>query len=339
MADRDVQLDNARGILITLVVVGHVIAQVDTGPSDVLNSWIYTFHMPAFVALAGYFSRSYVGSGRQLRSLVTKLIVPYVLFQLVLALVEAVLDGERFDPHLVVPAFSMWFLLALFAWRLATPVLRQLRAPLLVAVLIAVLAPLADSLDQQLSAARMLSFLPFFVLGLVVRPGALGLLRTRGAQVLGLAVLAGGLGAMVVAAPRFSRSLLHLNGSYADLGEAGLHAVVVRTVILVAGLAGTAALIAASPRRPTFLATLGQRSLTIYLWQAVVVLIVMKTDLLDGWSSGAGLALAVVASVVATLVLGSAPVARVTDAVTGAVGGLLVRPQVERTDEATSAAR
>src|SRR5699024_1523107 len=206
-------------------------------------------------------------------------------------------------------------------------------------VLIAVLAPLADSLDQQLSAARMLSFLPFFVLGLVVRPGALALLRTRGAQVLGLAVLAGGLGAMVVAAPRFSRSLLPLSGCSAGLGEAALDAGVSRTVFLVAGPAGTAALIAASPRRPPFLATLGQRSLTIYLWQAVVVLIVMKTDLLDGWSSGAGLALAVVASVVATLVLGSAPVARVTDAVTGAVGGLLVRPQVERTDEAASAAR
>lgn len=323
--NRDVHLDNARGVLITLVVVGHVIAQIDTAASDVLNSWIYVFHMPAFVALAGYFSRSYAGNPRQLKSLVTKLLVPYVVFQVLLAVVDLVFDGGTFDPHLVVPAFSMWFLLALFTWRLLTPVLRQLRAPLAVAVAVSVLAPFADSLDQQLSAARMLSFLPFFVLGLVVRPGLLEMLRTRRAAVLGGAALLAGLAAMVVAAPRFSRSLLHMSGSYADLGEPGLYAALVRVVILGAGLAGAAAVIAVSPRRSTFLAELGRRSLTIYLWQAVLVLIFMKSDLADTWDTTLGLVLAVVGAILLTLLLGSGPVTRLTDAMTAPLGRLLVR--------------
>ena len=42
---------------------------------------VYTFHMPAFILISGYFSRSYTGRPDQLRRLLTGIAVPYVVFE------------------------------------------------------------------------------------------------------------------------------------------------------------------------------------------------------------------------------------------------------------------
>src|SRR4029077_11373781 len=52
--ERDSVIDNARFILIVLVVLGHFLTTMQGSPAlDVLYAWIYMFHMPAFVFLSG----------------------------------------------------------------------------------------------------------------------------------------------------------------------------------------------------------------------------------------------------------------------------------------------
>ena len=67
---RDPWLDNTKLVLITLVVVGHGWALLSHSP---LTSWLYDFlylwHMPAFLVVTGYLSRSFGWNRRQLRSL------------------------------------------------------------------------------------------------------------------------------------------------------------------------------------------------------------------------------------------------------------------------------
>lgn len=53
--------DNARFLLMVLVVFGHLLQ-----PFTIQNQWynklylfIYTFHMPAFIFISGYFSESF----------------------------------------------------------------------------------------------------------------------------------------------------------------------------------------------------------------------------------------------------------------------------------------
>jgi len=73
-------LDNARFVLISLVVVGHLLEQLaDQGPmAAALYRWIYLFHMPAFVLISGAVSKSTLTRRRAL-ALVTGLLLPYVL--------------------------------------------------------------------------------------------------------------------------------------------------------------------------------------------------------------------------------------------------------------------
>src|SRR5699024_7607197 len=64
-SSRDPAIDNARALLITLVVVGHLLNMISSTSGEVLYLWIYSFHMPAFVAVSGYLSRSFANKPRQ----------------------------------------------------------------------------------------------------------------------------------------------------------------------------------------------------------------------------------------------------------------------------------
>ena len=78
---RDFYFDNAKFILMFFVVFGHLLqSYIDT---DVFISYIYrliyTFHMPAFILVSGYFAKGIYEKG-YIRHITKKLIVPYVIF-------------------------------------------------------------------------------------------------------------------------------------------------------------------------------------------------------------------------------------------------------------------
>jgi len=57
---RDPWLDNAKMTLVTLVVIGHFWAVLpDTTFNDHFYDFLYLWHIPAFVFVTGYLSRSF----------------------------------------------------------------------------------------------------------------------------------------------------------------------------------------------------------------------------------------------------------------------------------------
>ena len=87
-AARDPHIDNVKGVLIVLVVLGHTVGQM-TGShpaAGTLYAWIYQFHMPAFALLCGLLTTSGPLDGPRSAGLVRTLLVPYVLFQLAMGL-------------------------------------------------------------------------------------------------------------------------------------------------------------------------------------------------------------------------------------------------------------
>ncbi|MEH6945300.1 acyltransferase family protein, partial [Bacillus sp. JJ722] len=79
---------------------------------------IYTFHMPAFVLISGFFARGIFHKGYFLQ-LIKKLIIPYFIFQGAYSIYYYFIDVESsivltpFDPH-----WSLWFLMSLFFWNI-----------------------------------------------------------------------------------------------------------------------------------------------------------------------------------------------------------------------------
>lgn len=334
---RDPFLDNARGLLITMVVVGHTLESFDVLDQvvpDMVYTAIYSFHMAAFVVISGFLSRSYRNEPRQLRRLLTSIVIPYLIFQMVHEVAKHFLEGRNLELQLFLPAWTLWFLLALLMWRLLSPLLRSLRHPLLIAVAVSVIAPLDPDLDSTFTLGRMTGMLPFFVLGLVSTPETLARIKAFPRRWLGGAVMVAALLCALVLRKQVPASWFFLRSAY-DEDASVLFSVAVHLGALVTGVVGTIGLLLITPRGRSALSVLGTRSLTIYLLHPVLLLPIRYADELPAWLSTwwAGLLLVPV-GVALTLLLGSSYVARATRWVTDPpIGQLLI------TDPADDAGR
>ena len=69
-------------VLVTLVVVGHSIGLVEaTQGSHWVYDFIYFWHIPAFVFVSGYLSKSFEWDRRRMKSLLYTLAIPYLIFE------------------------------------------------------------------------------------------------------------------------------------------------------------------------------------------------------------------------------------------------------------------
>jgi len=310
---RDPYLDNIKAVLICLVAIGHTIGQfiLAVPGATTVYTWVYLFHMPAFVLLCGVLTTSPDIDGRRVASMVRTLVVPCAVFQvLYLAYFEHV--GTQniawTVDRLLTPVYHLWFLASLFVWRVAAPFLTRLRGAVPIAVLVSLAAGLSTSLGEPLSLDRTAALLPVFVIGLVLGRRALHLPTSPIARVTAVAVLLGSFPAAAAFHDHFGRGWLFWRSTYQQLGYGIVEGSLIRLLMLVWALLLTAAVFVLVPRRRTVLTACGEHSMYPYLLHAFLVQAF-------GWShldvtTPAQAVLAVVAAVAGTAVLASPPVRR-----------------------------
>ena len=163
MSTRNYRIDRAKGILIFLVVLGHLLARTSPWESPILGApmyFIYMFHMPAFVFLAGITAKS--------NKLAERVLTYFVLLATVLPLMWGWmwLFGLNPDYDFLRPFWYTWFLLSMAWWMITVPFIERFPRTMLVASIVAGLfGGILPILDTELSAARTLAFWPFFVIG------------------------------------------------------------------------------------------------------------------------------------------------------------------------------
>ncbi|MER6994984.1 acyltransferase family protein [Streptomyces sp. NPDC000410] len=270
---RDAFFDNAKYLAIVLVAVAHAWEPVMEGSraTRALYMLVYTFHMPAFIIISGYFSRSFTGRPDQLKRLVSGLIVPYVVFEVAYTLFTRwVIDpGHPFS--LTDPFYLTWFLLALFIWRLSVPLWRAIRWPLPVALGIAVIGSLTPDIGDDLDLQRVLQFLPFFVLGLSLKPEHFELLRRREVRLLAVPVFAVAAVFTYWITPDLRMGWFFRTSGAGDLGVAWWAGPVMTFGLFGCALLLTAAFLALVPRRRTWFTVLGAGTICGYLLHGFLV--------------------------------------------------------------------
>ncbi|MFJ5935710.1 acyltransferase family protein [Streptomyces sp. NPDC093071] len=202
---------------------------------------VYAFHMPVFILISGYLSRSYTGRPDQLKRLLTGVAVPYLFFEVAYTLFIRWGTGAFRPFSLLRPSYLMWFLIALFVWRLTTPFWRVVRWPVATSLMIAGLASVTPAIGAALDLTRVLQLLPYFVIGLSMRPEHFALLRRRPVRIVSAVVLAAAVPFFYWQAPAF-----HLNWFYRSRSVQEMGADVEWGMFLVAALfLGTLVLAAA----------------------------------------------------------------------------------------------
>lgn len=262
---RTAYFDNAKVLLIFLVVFGHML-QPSTEGSAILSTlymWIYTFHMPAFILLSGLFAKG-AGNLDYLIQMAKKILLPYVLFQAIYAGFYWLMGKEAWRGF-IEPQWSLWFLLSLFSWHMLLILFKKLPAVIgiSIALLIGVSVGYLSEIGSTLSLSRTFVFFPFFLIGYWSSEKQFMRLKTTVVRYTGIVIMAA-VAIFIYTAPEINTGWLLASKSYADLGMpvwGGLGRLLVYTIALLMSVS----VLAWMPRRVLLITPIGQTTLYIYL--------------------------------------------------------------------------
>ena len=179
------ELDSFKGFLIFIVVFGHFLLPLKESPYPLFSRsfyLIYSFHMPAFVFLSGYFGYSgWKKRGTNFRSLLSYVFL-YLFMQGMLHICDIFFYGStRIFPDFWHASSTPWYILALIFWNLAVLPAelflrrregKEITVYLLFLILLSVpfsFLEVGRTLKDFLALDRTLSFAPFYYLGFLAK--------------------------------------------------------------------------------------------------------------------------------------------------------------------------
>ncbi|HLR72077.1 MAG TPA: acyltransferase family protein [Pseudogracilibacillus sp.] len=259
--------DNAKLILIFLVVFGHMIQPFisDAKWIHTLYTWMYTYHMPAFIFLAGFFAK---GSGnlQYISKLAKKLIIPYIVFQLIYTSYYFVIGkADWFTDSVFYPHWSLWFLFSLFCWHIMLILYKKLPAVagIAIAVTIGILVGFSDNVGHTFSLSRTFVFFPYFLFGYWMTKDHVMLLKQKSVKVFSLVFLAA-VAITIYYLPDINSGWLLASKSYSTLGMES-YGGFARLLVYLTSTLMAASILAWIPQKQMSITVLGTRTLYVYL--------------------------------------------------------------------------
>lgn len=172
LVGRDPFFDSLKFFLIMCVVLGHVMEHNVTLNSldteSTLYIFIYTFHMPLFIFVSGYFSKNIIWA--KFKKNVLSLLLTYYVFQAILS-IPLMLDGSfLIRDFLFHPRNVMWYIPALLFWRFAFCFIPKLKIHFFVIIILSIVAALTIGFKTTTDSlmylpSRIIVFSPYFILG------------------------------------------------------------------------------------------------------------------------------------------------------------------------------
>lgn len=168
---RSAYWDNVKVLLIFLVVLGHyfgygfVYGDLSGGRWLIPNGiygFVYMFHMPLFAFVSGFFSKN---TEKCCKRAVGEYLIPYLAFNTLCVGMNRLLLGVPLVNPVTNPYNHMWYLFALFFWRLTAKWGNRLPHSWIWAGALAAVLSLTPVMEWELTS-RMFLFWPFFLLGL-----------------------------------------------------------------------------------------------------------------------------------------------------------------------------
>lgn len=282
--ERVAYLDNARYWVMLLVVIGHSLTQfVAMDSARAVYVWIYAFHMPFFILISGYTARRYVGDFRQVRRIVSTLVIPYLLVETTLQLITR--HYKDTPDHLMIlsPQWLAWFMAALFIWRITTPIWRALKYPITTSIVISLAVGLIE-VPNVLALPKVLGFLPFYVVGLHMSRNRFNALARPLVRVAAALILSASLLVCYLYSKNWTTDWLLYKQRYGEdpLYAGPIDGMIQRAELLSIGFVLTFAALALVPRRRSWTTTQGERTFYCYLLHGYVVLMLnLKFDVFD----------------------------------------------------------
>lgn len=292
MRERDYLWDNIKALLIFFVVAGHVLemSTLNYKLAHVFDVFIYSFHMPAFIFVSGFFAKRYCSDGKVKAVKAATLFAYYAVFQLLFMLLRIIFHIGSSNQSFFNPNRGLWYLLAMFFFYLITPIVEKLPAWITLPVTIALALAVAN--DRQantyMSIMRIFTFMPYFFAGYYFKAESLSKMRSlkAGARYPLAALCTIASVAIWALMWVFNkdiplRALMYGkdNNLHPDIALEFGEATVYRLILYVVAALMIVALLLAVPSKKSIIAKAGQNSLQIFVFHMILVIALFDTNI------------------------------------------------------------
>lgn len=304
---------NLRFMLIVTVFVANAIEPLISAMSglDALYRWIFSFHMPLFVLVTGYFARSSL-SGAAGRKVLLQTGLQYLIFQsLYSALDVTFFQVSNIHHSFFAPYLLLWFLASHACWRLLVlGISRWSRSAQFAFAIAAGVAVGYLHLDGiWFSLSRTFVYLPFFAAGYHFSFSAFMRLYQRYFRTLAAAVSLLLLFATGLLGGSLPVGWLYGSMTYIQLGVHEWYAGVFRLGVYALQAVSSLAFLGLVPYSLSRMTGLGRRTLYVFLLHGLIVRTAAASGLY-GYINNPAEAAALIAGVAGCTVLLALPMVR-----------------------------
>jgi len=271
--ERDPFFDNARFILVFLVVFGHFIVQVKHHHWFIfeLNNFLSLLRMPALIVITGFLSKGFNRPG-YIEKTTKALLVPYLLFQVIFAYYYYLLyDKSIFTFDFFQPQFTLWFIFSLFMWKMLLFIFSNLKHPLLFAFIFGIGIGYIESAGHYFNIQRTFTYFPFFMLGFYLRKEHFEIVKKKSSKLIGIVFIAVVWFIVSQISPAEVQSWLGANRSYIANGHEEWYIGLKRAMFYSFSLLVGFAFLSFVPTKKTFFTSLGRKTAYIYILHGAIV--------------------------------------------------------------------
>ncbi|QCJ43042.1 acyltransferase [Bacillus sp. S3] len=272
---RSKYFDNAKFILIFLVVFGHLISPLkeQDGILFTLYTVIFLFHMPAFIFISGYFAKGFRKKG-YITKTIKRILIPYFIFQIIYSIFYFLIGKEeRLTFDFLHPHWTLWFLLSFFFWILLLFVFARLSwIGFALALVLGIVIGYVDNVGSFLSLSRTFVFFPYFLLGYLLNGNQLKqVVRGKYSLPAGMVIMIATMLFFGSSFPKDAVPWLLGDTSYENMGGVDWFDGFIRafqygvTLIVVFGF------LALIPSTQYKLTKIGERTLYVYLFHGFII--------------------------------------------------------------------
>ena len=290
--ERDHKFDNIKALLIFLVVLGHSLEYLYgvKGTYGAIRAAIYSFHMPAFVLISGYFAGK---SKSTVQGAVVKYLLTYLIFNTLFAISPWHVDSPF---NFLLPQFIYWYLLCLCFWRISVGAIAGIRFAVPLSILFTLYIGTCSKADRFMSISRAVCFFTFFLIGYKFSFKWIEKIKKL---YLALALA----GSIVLTIALYYKRIIPVKmyeyiQSYSSTKVSNVAGIEMRIVMMVLAFIITFSLIGLIPSKEYFFTILGRNSLCIYLVHIFVIKAVAQTKVLSFSNTWSNVGAAVMLSLV-----------------------------------------
>ncbi|MNW34214.1 hypothetical protein D3C74_111850 [compost metagenome] len=310
---------NLRFLLILCVFVGNAIEPLITRLDSMhsLYMWIFTFHMPLFVFVTGYFAKHNL-TGEAGRKILLQISFQYIIFQTLYSLMDVtVFQVKNIHHSFFAPYLLIWFLASHIGWRLLLLMMHKCSAvqQLAISITLGVLVGYLQMDGTWLSISRTFVFLPFFIAGYHFSFEKLEQMLTIKARSFALSISLLLFAVILLSGADIAPGWLYGNMTYGQLDHHEWYAGIYRLCLYLLQIIAGAAFLSIVPQGASLLTEYGRRTLYVFLLHGFIIRFAVVSPLYQYIQNDWTALIVVIGAIVLTMMLSQTVVRKWTSPV------------------------